>query len=464
MSDMLLSKLAAFRNVSLERATDLRKRSVPADAGDERWMSLALQQLDVAHEELRVVEEELHSQSEALAAAHTSLEHERRRYRDLFEGAPDPYLVSDTSGVVIEANVAACQLLNIDHRFIVGKPLALYVAPLDRTAMRDVLGLLSAKGEVSTFELHLCPRGALDHVRVLASVRRAINHTRMPSFALRWILHRPIARRESVNPAAEANASAPAMPLAGASGLSEQLLSARLAQSSAETELSRRNSQLAFIAHELRNPLTVVTGWLQVLEQGDPSVASRNHLAGVLKRNVKMLTHLVEELIDQTRASEGLSIIHCEETDFRELLCAICEDAAGMAGIKQVTFKCEIDEAISTVRADAVRMRQALLNVVGNAIKFTPRAGSVQLNATLRDAEVECLVRDTGPGLAPEHLESIFEPFVRVQKHGGTGLGLGLNIARRLIELHGGSIRAESEGLNKGAAFRVRLPVRGPAL
>lgn len=462
MRDILLSKLAEFRNVSLERATDLRKRSTPADASDERWMALALQELDVAHEELRVVEEELHTQSEALAAAHTALERERRRYRDLFEGAPEPYLVTDVSGVVLEANTLACQLLNIEHRFIIGKPLALYIAPLDRAPIRDVLGLLSATGEVTTFELHMCPRGSAELVRVVTSVRRAISATREPTLALRWILHRLRTRRES---AARETSALPAIESdtpARPTGLAEQLLSAQLAQANAENELTRRNGQLAFVAHELRNPLTVVAGWLQVLEQGDPSVASRNHLAAVLSRNVKMLTQLVEELIDQTRAAEGLAVIHCTPTDFRALLDAVCEDATGLAKMRQVSFSCEIDETIGMVQCDAGRIRQALLNVIGNALKFTPRGGWVQMDAKLRDGQLECLVRDNGPGLAPEHLESIFEPFVRVQKQSG-GLGLGLNIARRMVELHGGHISAESEGIGKGACFRIRLPVSGPS-
>lgn len=188
MKPLLLSKLAELRNVSLERASSLREHASAKDHSEKRWMLSALQELDVAHEELRVIEDELHSQSEELTAAYAALELERRRYRDLFEGAPAPYIVTDDTGVVLEANVLACRLLNIDANFVVGKPLALYVWGEDRQLVREVLELLISTDEVSSFELHMRPRGAAEPVNAIASVRRAPSENSAPT-ALRWILH-----------------------------------------------------------------------------------------------------------------------------------------------------------------------------------------------------------------------------------------------------------------------------------
>jgi signal transduction histidine kinase len=246
--------------------------------------------------------------------------------------------------------------------------------------------------------------------------------------------------------------------------LEVELVRERLKRADVERELNHRNEQLAFVAHELRNPLNTAAGWLEVLNQEDTGLASRQHVVGVLTRNVKTLARMVEELVDQTRVVQDLVVLECEAADFRALLERVCDDARGLAHAKRLKFTCEIDEGISVLRCDAFRIQQALSNVLGNAIKFvTGPGGAVQLTATLQGDMLECTVRDTGPGISREHLDTIFEPFIRVDAHGASsGLGLGLSISRKLIELHDGSITAESEGLGHGAAFRIRLPLAGP--
>jgi PAS domain S-box-containing protein len=440
MNPLLLSKLAEMRSRSLEHAITLRKRATTNDASGQQWMALALQELDVAHEELRVVEEELHSQTDELTAIYGALEFERRRYRDLFEGAPTPYLVTDGTGVVQEANRLACKLLNIRPQYLVGKPITLYIAGSDRSLIRDVLSLVASAAEVSSFEVQLQPRANLAPVRVTASVRRAQGEMGETA-TLRWILH------ESPNPAHLK--------------LERALADERAARTHAERALERRNEQLAFIAHELRNPLNSTAGWIEILNQGDMGPGSREHVVEVLSRNVQTLSRMVEELVDQTRIVQGVIVLDWSETNFRMLLEQVCDDAVGLAHAKHVNFKGSVDARIGTFRCDANRLRQALGNVVGNAIKFTPSGGSVTLEAKLGDKTIECVVSDTGPGIAFEHIRTIFEPFIRVDATGtSTGLGLGLNIARKLIELHGGTITAESEGLQRGATFRIHLPLR----
>jgi PAS domain S-box-containing protein len=478
MNPLLLSKLAELRNVSLERATTLRERANARDQTEQRWIASALQELDVAHEELRVVEEELHNQSDELSAVYGTLELERRRYRDLFEGAPEAYLVTDSSGVILEANQLACRLLNIEPHFVTGKPLSLYVWGDDRELMRNVLALLTSNGEASSFELHVRARGATAPISTSASVRRAREEGGGVS-ALRWILHerRTNARTEShrVNGSDTADggdSEATGTPTESAPPIEEpdtetlrrleiELARERQARTGTERELERRNEQLAFVAHELRNPLNTTAGWLEILNHENDSVASRQHVMSVLTRNVKMLACMVEELIDETRVVQDLVVLDCEAADFRALLERVCEDARGLAHAKQLKFSCEIDPLIGSLWCDAYRVQQALGNVIGNAIKFTSgEGGSVELAATIRGDMLECTIRDTGPGLASEHLESIFDPYIRVNARGtSTGLGLGLNIARKLIELHSGTLTAESDGLGHGATFRLRLPI-----
>lgn len=461
MNPLLLTKLAEIRNVTLERTTSLRE-SAPAKSDAERhWVSLALQELDVAHEELRVVEEELHTQADELSATYSALEFERRRYRDLFQGAPAPYLVTDGTGVVLEANRLACQLLNIDSHFVVGKPLSLFIAGEDRPLMRDVLGLVVSSAEVSSFELHLLPRGSTHGRSMTASVRRASGESAPPS-AFRWILHDRSAARSGNNPPAVTSADPQASSqVAATQVLRQQLEHERLRRVDAERELWRRNDQLAFVAHELRNPLNSTAGWLEILSQEGTGLTSREHVLGVLTRNIKTLARMVDELVDQTRIVQGVVVLESEDTDFRAIFERVCDDALGMAHAERLQFTSRIDSGVGIVHCDAYRLQQALGNVLGNAIKFTSSdGGAVRFDASIRGNRLECVVCDTGPGIASGHLNTIFEPFVRVDEHGASaGLGLGLNIARKLIELHGGTITAESDGLGRGATFRISLPL-----
>ncbi|HKP61950.1 MAG TPA: PAS domain-containing sensor histidine kinase [Polyangiales bacterium] len=443
---MLLTQLSGLREVALERATNLRKHATPGTKSELLWMSLALQELDVAHEELRVVEEELHERAEELGAAHDVLELERKRYRDLFEFAPEPYLITDATGVVIEANLRACELLNIQASFVLGKPFALFVGEHDRPLMRHMLSLLVSTAEVLTFDLRVCPRRSTELVSIKASVRRSVS-TALASVVLHWSLHQ---QRESDT-------------TTQIEQLRRELVAEKRRCDEAEHARAKRDEMLAFVAHELRNPLNSASGWIEILARQGTGPAAREHGLHVLARNVDVLTRLTEQLVDQTRVNQALITLECEETDMRALLERVCQDAHGVAEAKHQRFACEFAPDLPSVRCDEFRLRQALANVVGNALKFTPSEGAVQLTARVFGDVIEIAVRDSGPGIAQEHLRSIFEPFVRLDAHSTSGgLGLGLNIARTLVELHGGHLTVESDGLGSGTTFRMRLPLDGP--
>jgi PAS domain S-box-containing protein len=472
VNPLILSKLSEIRSLSLERVTSLRASAKTAKPVEDAWMSHALQELDVAHEELRVVEEELHAQSDELTAAYGALEYERRRYRNLFEGAPVPYLVTDCAGVVLEANRFACKLLNIEPSFIIGKPITIYVAGDDRRLMREVLGVVISTAEVTNFEIRVWPRRATAPTNVSVTVRRTVGQG-VDGQSLRWIVQpiRPTQRTTSSDhELAEPTLGDPSSDLANdpassheawRQALERELADERMRRATAELALTRRNEQLAYVAHELRNPINAANGWLELLSMGD-AAGSRERAIEVLGRNLKAIAHMVNELVDQTRVVRELVLLDWYETDFRALLDRVCQDGQGVAHAKRLAFNCELDPRISTVRCDAQRIEQALSNIVGNAVKFTPEGGSVLLTALQRGEDIECEVRDSGPGIAPENLQTIFEPYMRIDASGtSSGLGLGLHIARKLIELHGGSIAAESKGLGHGATFRIRLPING---
>jgi signal transduction histidine kinase len=464
MNPVLLSKLSEIRNVSIEHARNLQDRRGAKDPSEQQWMSSVLRELEVAHEELRIVEEEVQSQSEELSASYAALEYERRRYRELFHDAPAPYLVTDGTGIVLEANRLAGRLLNTDPHVVIGKPLAVYIWDGDWQVLLDVLALGLCTSEILKVELQLKPHEAAMSIRAMASVRRECTQAGVPC-GLRWILHeRDFIRMVRRAPAGSHGIEPRPLAEDRVQQLEHELARETLKRTAAEKALEQRNARLAFVAHELRNPLNSAAGWLEIMNQTDAGVASREHILDVLKRNIKTLGRMVEELVDQTRVVQGLVVLECQRIDCRALLEQVCDDARGLAHAKHLNFTCEIDESIGLLRCDAYRLQQALNNVLGNAIKFAPSDhGAVRLTAKFRCGMLECTVSDSGPGISREHLDTIFEPFIRVGACGtSTGLGLGLSIARKLIELHGGSLTAESEGIGQGATFLIQVPVAGP--
>lgn len=470
----ILSKLSKLRGVSLERVTHLRAKATSTRPVGEPWISAALQELDVTHEELRVVEEELHAQSEALATAYRALEHERSRYRSLFDGAPVAYLVTDCSGIVTEANGLACKLLNIELSFILGKPIAVFVAAEDRRMMREVLGVMVSTAEITTCELRLWPRQATESANVAVTIRRS--PCRGPGAAtLRWILQSIRPSRDdlvAVHEIAQATKSLTSLKAMSARARSIQswlqpilreLTKEREQRLVAEDVLARRHEQLAYVANELRHPINAACGWLELLVNEDSSAESHERVAEVLSRNLKAIARIVNDLADQASLVQKPVLLDCCETEVRALLERVCDDALGLAHAKRLSFSCEIEVGNETVFCDRHRIQQALNNVVGNAIKFTPPGGNVLLKAALRAGWLECDVRDSGRGIAAEHFQRIFEPYVQIDARGATpGLGLGLHIARKLLELHGGTLAVESKGLGFGATFRIRVPQEGP--
>jgi PAS domain S-box-containing protein len=186
MNRLLLAKLAKLRNVSVERTTTLRQR-VNTTEPDRAWIAQALEELDVAQEELRVTEEELRIQSAELSAVYGALDRDRRRYRELFDGAPEPSLVTDAEGVVHEANRLACQLLGLEPRFLMGKPLDVFVWPDDKPRARALLRDIGRTSEVLTFNLRLKPRGAAEARAVSIKVRRTRGDDER-ALAIHWIL------------------------------------------------------------------------------------------------------------------------------------------------------------------------------------------------------------------------------------------------------------------------------------
>jgi PAS domain S-box-containing protein len=215
---------------------------------------------------------------------------------------------------------------------------------------------------------------------------------------------------------------------------------------------------LAMVSHELRTPLNAVLGWARIAQR-DPS-ATRRALE-IIERNARHQAKLIDDLLDLSRILSGKLRLETESVHIPHVVATSVESLRLAAEAKGVALELRLDAELPLVSGDGQRLRQVICNLLGNSIKFTPAGGRVVLNARQISSTVEIRVTDTGEGISPKLLPHLFEAFRQGDRSSvRSGLGLGLAIVRHLVELHGGTIRAHSEGEGKGAEFAIRLPLR----
>jgi CheY-like chemotaxis protein len=211
--------------------------------------------------------------------------------------------------------------------------------------------------------------------------------------------------------------------------------------------------------------MTAILGWAHMLESGAISREKVARAASVIKNNSKAQVELIEELLDVSRMIGGRISLTLETVDARAILETVLESVRPAVEAKGLDLQAFLDPMPPLV-LDRGRLRQIAGNIVSNAIKFTPEGGQIRVGLHDVDGELEFVVSDTGAGIDPAFLPHVFERFAQADSsstraHGG--LGLGMAIVQHLVDLHGGSVRAESPGPGKGATFSVRLPMNAPA-
>jgi PAS domain S-box-containing protein len=244
----------------------------------------------------------------------------------------------------------------------------------------------------------------------------------------------------------------------------EQL--ARAASEVARREMERVNRAkdefLATMSHELRTPLNAIAGWAAILRKTPRDESKLERGLEAIERNAKTQTRLVGDLLDVSRIISGKLQLALMKTEVLPLISTAADVVRPAAEGKGVRLVVDVDPEIGSTMADADRLQQIVWNLLSNAVRFTPRGGRVSVACDRVASGIKISVRDTGVGIAAENLPYIFERFKQVDSsttraHGG--LGLGLAIVRHLVEAHGGSVEAHSEGLGHGATFTVVLPI-----
>jgi PAS domain S-box-containing protein len=243
----------------------------------------------------------------------------------------------------------------------------------------------------------------------------------------------------------------------------EDLLeSERFARAEAERSSQMKDEFLATLSHELRTPLSSILGWSQVLRNGGRGEADLQKGLDIIERNARVQTQLIEDLLDMSRIISGkvrLDIQPVEPVSFIEAAIETVRPAADAKGIRLEKI---LDSSAVPISGDPSRLQQVVWNLLSNAIKFTPRGGKVQVVLERVNSHIEIHVVDSGMGIEPRFLDHVFERFRQAdssttRRYGG--LGLGLSIVKHLVELHGGTVRANSAGKDKGATFSVALPL-----
>ena len=240
------------------------------------------------------------------------------------------------------------------------------------------------------------------------------------------------------------------------------LASERAAHSEATHANKLKDEFLAIVSHELRTPLNAILGWTTLLRDGADDAQELKEGLETIDRNAHAQARLIDDLLDVSRIISGKVRLRIGEVDVRALALAVVDGLRPAAEARGVKIALIVNDEAVEVLGDPDRLQQVVWNLVSNAIKFTPRAGEVELSVARSGSAVALEVRDSGQGIRPDFLPRIFDRFSQQDAsttRGQSGLGLGLSITRHLVELHGGTITARSAGEGQGATFHVEIPM-----
>jgi PAS domain S-box-containing protein len=431
-------KFAQQVDIVHQRASELNTQAHSSSLPPSPLLQESLEELNTALEELHVAEEELYQQNEELLATRQALELERKRYQELFDFAPDAYLVTDIEGKILEANRTAANLFKISPKFLKGKLLVHFIPENQRRAFRCLLSRLRNLEQIQDWEIHMQTREklAFEAAISIATIRDEEGNPQ----GWRWLV-RDITIRKQIE---------------------EQIRAMHLQNLQLQEATKLKSHFLAMMSHELRTPMNVILGFSQLLlrpQYNHFSPQARSMVERIIS-SARHLLALIEDILDFSKLEAGRLELKLEEFNLAELVTTVTEELRCLAEQKKLTLHVHVQLQNPIVVNDSNRVRQILINLLSNAIKFTDM-GSVTVEAReLTQDTIALVVKDTGIGIAEADLQQIFQEFRQVdqfltRKHSGTGLGL--SIVDKLVRLMNGVIAVNSK-LGEGSTFSVQLP------
>jgi signal transduction histidine kinase len=244
--------------------------------------------------------------------------------------------------------------------------------------------------------------------------------------------------------------------------LHESLTREQRLREAAETANRAKEEFLATVSHELRTPLNAILGWSDLLQRPDLESAATSRALGAISRNARAQAQVIDDLLDVSRITSGKLALTLQPTDLAQVVRAAVDVVRPAASGKHLTIECQLPPEPVIVNADASRLQQVAWNLLSNAVKFTPDGGAVGVRVSAGDGRARLDVRDNGIGISASFLPHLFDRFTQADSSTTrrySGLGLGLSIAKHLVELHGGTISAASDGPGFGTTFSIALPV-----
>jgi PAS domain S-box-containing protein len=354
------------------------------------------------------------------------------RFRRLFESARDGILILDGStGKITDVNLFMTELLGYSTHEFIGKQLWEIGLLKDLEDSHAAFRQLQEQGYIR-YDLPLQTKnGERVEVEVLSNVYD-VNHERVIQCNIRDITERR--QRERAEAEAEALAA-----------------------------LHRRKDEfLATLSHEIRNPLAAITNAIDLLEGQKYEDPTQIKATRIIRRQVNNLVVLVDDLLEVSRLLSNRIQLNLEHVDIRDVVQKAVETARPVINQPTPALTVSLPSEVIWVNADAIRLEEVVVNLLNNAAKYTPKDGHIWLSVQKESEEMVLSVKDNGIGIAPDFLPQIFDLFAQAQRsldRSDGGLGVGLTLVRKLVQMHGGNIQARSKGLGRGSEFTVRLPV-----
>src|SRR6516165_9346145 len=379
-----------------------------------------------------------------------------RRLAAIVDNSDDAIIGKDLNSIITSWNKGAEHIFGYSAEEMIGTSIRRLI-PLDRrTEEEEILSRIKRGERYEHFDtIRVTKDGRQVHVSLTISPIKDVNgYVVGPSKIARDITERKLAEK----------ALEEARKITDAVNAERQRLleSERVARSEAERANCTKDEFLATLSHELRTPLNAVLGWATILRAGIPRTQELAEGLEAIERNARAQVQIIDDLLDVSRIISGKVQLDVQCIDLPTIVTEAIDTVRGTASAKGVRLKTVIDPLNAPFCGDSNRLQQVFWNLLSNAIKFTPKGGRIQVLLKRVDSTVEISVIDTGEGIPPDFLPYIFNRFEQAdssttRRHGG--LGLGLAIVKHLVELHGGRIRAKSDGVGKGATFIVSLPL-----